>query len=44
MHEVRERFGRQVCYYLSAWLGFDVVTPERIGDIARSLLVISATI
>ena len=22
MHEVRERFGRQVCY-LSAWLGFD---------------------
>ena len=42
MHEVRERFGRQVCY-LSAWLGFDVVTPERVWDIARSLLVLSAT-
>ena len=33
-----ERLGTQVCY-LSAWLGFDVVTPERVGDIVRSLLV-----
>ena len=38
-----QRFGRQVCY-LSACLGFDVVTPERVGDIAGSLLVLSATI
>ena len=44
MHEVRERFGGQVCYYLSAWLGFDVVTPERQLEISqRSLLVLSAT-
>ena len=42
MHEVRERFGRQVCY-LSAWVGFDVVTTEQVGDIAKSLLVLSAT-
>ena len=27
----------------SAWLGFDVVTPERVGDIARSLLLLSTT-
>ena len=42
MHEVRERFGRQVCF-LSACLGFDVVTRERVGDIAGSLLVLSAS-
>ena len=36
-------FSGQVCY-LSACLGFDVVTPERVADIARSLLVLSATI
>ena len=35
MHEVRERFGGQVCYYLSAWLGFDVVTPERQLEISQ---------
>ena len=35
MHEVRERFGGQVCYYLSAWLGFDMVTPERQLEISQ---------
>ena len=45
MHEVREKI-RHASYlsnYLSACWVFDVVTPEWIGDIARSLLVLSAT-
>ena len=43
MHEVRERFGRQVCY-LSACFGFWRSDPEWVGNIARSLLVLSPTI
>ena len=36
--------GDKVLWYLSACFCFDVVTPERVGDIAISLLVLSATI
>ena len=46
MHEVRQKI-RHASYlsnYLSACWVFDLVTPEWIGDIARSLLVLSATI
>ena len=46
MYEVREKIRHailQVCYLSACWV-FDVVTPEWVGDIARSLLVLSATI
>ena len=44
MHEVREKIRHASLLLVGLFWVFDVVTPERLGDIGRSFLVLSAKI